>query len=74
MHLAFVLKIITLVLSVLLIATVLVQQQGSSLGGAFGGGSAVYRTRRGAERFLFRATIVLAILYVLSALANILIK
>ncbi len=70
MHLA--LQIATILLSLLLTLVVLIQQQGSGLGQAFGGGGAVYRTRRGAERFLFRLTIVLAILFVLTALANLL--
>lgn len=57
-------------LSVLLTATILLQQRGSNLGGAFGGDnfSASFHKRRGAELFLFRATIVLGILFVASAL------
>jgi len=57
-------------LSVLLTATILLQQRGSNLGGAFGGDnfSASFHKRRGAELFLFRATIVLSILFVASAL------
>ena len=60
-----------IVISILLIITVLLQQRGAGLGQAFGGESAVYRTRRGAERFLLYLTIVLALLYVISALANV---
>lgn len=61
---------IQVVLSVLLTAAILLQQRGSSLGGAFGGDnfSATFHKRRGAELFLFRATIVLAVLFVMSAL------
>ncbi len=57
-------------LSILLTAAILLQQRGSNLGGAFGGDnfSAAFHKRRGAELFLFRATIVLAILFVASAL------
>ena len=60
---------IQIVLSVLLIAAILLQQRGSSLGGAFGGDnfSATFHKRRGAELFLFRATIALGILFVISA-------
>jgi len=67
-----VLPYIQIALSVLLIATILLQQRGSSLGGAFGGDnfSAAFHKRRGSELFLFRLTIVLAILFVLSALLN----
>lgn len=58
-----------IVLSVLLIAAVLLQQTGAGMGGAFGGDnfSATYHTRRGSEKFLFYATIVLGGLLALSA-------
>ncbi len=72
MHLSLLLRIITLVVASLLIITILVQQRGTGLGQAFGGESTVYRTRRGAERFLFRLTIILAIIFVLIAIATIL--
>jgi preprotein translocase subunit SecG len=54
---------ILIVLSLLLIVAVLVQARGSGVGEAFGGSGAVYRTRRGVEKNLFRATIVLGILF-----------
>jgi protein translocase SecG subunit len=41
------------------------------LGGAFGGDSAVYRTKRGAEKIIFRATIVLIALFMISTLASV---
>ena len=55
---------------------VLFQQRGSSLGGAFGGDnfSATFHKRRGAELFLFRASIVLGILFVSSAFVALIIK
>jgi protein translocase SecG subunit len=60
---------IQIVLSVLLTAAILLQQRGSSLGGAFGGDnfSATFHKRRGAELFLFRLSIVLGVLFVVSA-------
>ncbi|MFA6082578.1 MAG: preprotein translocase subunit SecG [Patescibacteria group bacterium] len=57
------------VVSLLLVATVLLQQRGTGLGGAFGGEGNVYRSRRGTERFLFGSTIVLGVAFV--ALAGI---
>jgi len=54
----------------LLIAAVLLQQRGSSLGGAFGGDnfSATFSKRRGGELFIFRAATVLALVFVGSVL------
>ncbi len=59
----FTLNIIEIILGVLLISAILLQQRGSGLGAAFGGGSAVYTTKRGIEKTLFRATIILSILF-----------
>jgi len=63
---------IQIVISILLIISILLQQTGSDLGGAFGGGDSgsVKYTRRGFEKTLFRASIVLGILFVLSALLS----
>lgn len=63
------LPFIQIVLAILLIATILLQQRGSSLGGAFGGDnfSSAFQQRRGAELFLFKFSIGLAILFALSA-------
>lgn len=60
---------IQITLSVLLVGAILLQQRGSSLGGAFGGDnfSSAFHKRRGAELFLFRLSIGLTILFVLSA-------
>lgn len=64
---------IQIVLSLLLITGIVLQNRGASLGGAFGGDNfaSTFYKRRGAEKFLFNATIVLAILYVLAAVAGI---
>ena len=65
MAIAGVLPYIQVVLSVLLVVCILLQQTGAGLGGAFGGDnfSAGYHTRRGAEKYLFYATMVLAVLF-----------
>lgn len=61
-------------LSVILVTLVLIQHSDESLGSAFGADSTggQYRTRRGGELVIFRTTIVIAVLFVLSAIANIL--
>jgi len=65
------LSIALIVLSVLLIASVLLQQIGSGLSSTFGGSGAAYQTRRGFEKILFQATIVLGVLIVIGSLAYI---
>jgi protein translocase SecG subunit len=66
---------VQVILSLLLVAAILLQQRGSSLGGAFGGDnfSSTFHKRRGAELFLFQLSIGLAVLFVLATFVNILI-
>ncbi|MEZ4104395.1 MAG: preprotein translocase subunit SecG [Candidatus Paceibacterota bacterium] len=66
---------VQIILSIILIAGILLQQRGSSLGGAFGGDnfSSAFHKRRGAELFLFHFTIGVAILFVLATFLNILV-
>ena len=61
-----------LTLSLLLIVGIVLQQRGAALGGAFGGDNfaSTFYKRRGAEKFLFTASIVLAILWVAGAIAG----
>ncbi len=58
-------------LSVVLIALILLQQSSAGVGGAFGGGdgSATFHTKRGLEKVLFIACIIVSILFVLSTVA-----
>jgi protein translocase SecG subunit len=65
---------IQIILSILLVAVILLQQRGSSLGGAFGGDnfSSAFNKRRGAEQFLFQLSIGIAILFVLATFLNVL--
>jgi len=64
-----------LVLSLLLITGIVLQNRGASLGGAFGGDNfaSTFYKRRGAEKFLFQATIVIAVLFTLTAILGFLI-
>ncbi len=68
------LQISQIVISLLLILSILLQQQGSGLGSAFGGEGNVYRARRGVERILFIITIVLVILFFASAITSLLLR
>ena len=74
MELLGVLPYVQIVLSVLMISAILLQRTGAALGGAFGADnfSSGFHTRRGMEKTLFYATIVLGILFALSALIQLL--
>lgn len=65
-----------IILSILLIVGIVLQQRGATLGGAFGGDNfaSTFYKRRGAEKFLFTATITVALLLVLAAIANFLLS
>ena len=59
-----------IIVSIGLIASILLQARGTGLSGAFGGDSAVYRSRRGVERRLWQFTILLGILFAVFSLAS----
>lgn len=65
--------IIQIILSIALISVILVQSSKGGLGTAFGGGGE-FRTKRGAERILFRFTILLALLFFIISVVNLLIR
>ena len=62
------LQILTVVLSIILVVAISLQVKGMSGTGMFGTGYSTFRTRRGFERVLYRATIVFMFLFVIVAL------
>ena len=66
MSLRTILYLSQIVVSVVLIIVILLQAKGAGLGGIFGSDtSSVFRTKRGLEKTLFQATIVLSVLFIL---------
>lgn len=65
------LKIIQIIVAVLLITVILLQNRGGGLGGVFGGGENVYMTKRGFDKKIFTATIVLSVIFFSVALLGI---
>lgn len=62
-----------IIISILLIVFILLQQRGTALGSAFGGGGeGFYATRRGVQKKIFWAAIIFGILFILLALLNLL--
>ena len=57
-------QIIVIIISIALVVSILLQSKGGGLGGLFGGeGGSMYKTRRGAEKYLFNLTIGLSIAF-----------
>jgi len=63
-------KIAQVAVAILLMAAILMQNRGAGLGGVFGGSGGVYLTKRGLEKKLFIATIVLAVIFILLSLSS----
>jgi len=59
------LNLAQIVVSVTLILVIVLQARGSGFGGALGGSSTFFRTRRGTEKTLFQLTIVLVVIFIL---------
>ncbi len=63
------LKIFQILVSILLILLILSQERGTGLSLTFGGIGHVYHSKRGAEKVIAIATVVLAVLFVGCSLA-----
>ncbi|MEA3398575.1 MAG: preprotein translocase subunit SecG [Patescibacteria group bacterium] len=66
-----ILNIIQIIIAIALMLVILLQNKGSGLSGIFGGGGDIFQTKRGMEKKLFYATIVISILFFVVSLATI---
>lgn len=73
MNMGTFLQSVTFISAVLTVLLILLQQRGASLGAGFGSSGELYTTRRGLERSLFNATVVCALVFVLSILGLLLV-
>lgn len=64
------LNIALIIIAVALTAAILLQSRSAGLGSAFGGGGEGFHVRRGSEKKLYQATIILAALFLLTAFAH----
>jgi len=62
-----------IVVSIALIILIAIQQRGAALGAGFGGGGEVYSTKRGIQKKIYYATIVLAAIFLVLGVLNIVI-
>lgn len=51
-------------LAFLLVVGILLQQRGAGLSSTFGGSGVGYSTKRGAEKVIFQATVIIAVLFI----------
>lgn len=64
-------SVLQIIVSILLIASVLLQNKGSGLSAVFGGDMGGYYAKRGFEKFLFYASAVLGGIFIVLAIVNI---
>ncbi|HLN19349.1 MAG TPA: preprotein translocase subunit SecG [Patescibacteria group bacterium] len=65
-----IISIIQIIVSIFLVISILLQQRGAGLSGAFGGSFGGYYTKRGFEKFLVYFSVALAALFIGLAIAN----
>ena len=65
--------VVQIILSILLSIVILTQQKGAGLSATFGGSGEVFTSKRGAEKVLFNATIILSVLFILNSIVFLLI-
>lgn len=70
MTISNILPIITIASAALMILCILLQARGASLGAGFGSSGELFTTRRGIDKSLYETTIVLAVVFVMSILVN----
>lgn len=57
--------------AILLVVSILLQNRGAGLGSAFGGDFGGYYTKRGLEKFLVYAAVVLSVIFFALAIVNV---
>lgn len=65
--------LLEILLSALLIILILLQAQGTGIGRTFGGGGEFYRSKRGIEKILFKATLILIVIFALNSIITVII-
>ena len=69
-----IISIAQIIISLIVVVLILLQERSSGMSGIFGGGeSEFYQTRRGLERLIFAATIVLVLIFAGLSILNLII-
>ena len=69
-----IINVIEIIAAILLIASILLQNRGAGLSAAFGGDFGGYYSKRGFEKFLVYFSIVLSVIFIGLAIANLVIS
>ncbi|OGG26889.1 preprotein translocase subunit SecG [Candidatus Gottesmanbacteria bacterium RIFCSPLOWO2_01_FULL_39_12b] len=69
-----ILTLIQIIVSVSLVALIILQAKGVGLGRAWGGGGEFYKSRRGIEKIIFQITIVLALIFLITSIFNLILS
>jgi protein translocase SecG subunit len=69
-----IINISEIAIALLLTISILLQNRGAGLSGTFGGDFGGYYTRRGFEKFLTAAYVVLSVLFISLAIANLILS
>jgi preprotein translocase subunit SecG len=67
-------NVIQIIVSLALILVITLQVKGGGLGGIFGQADTVFRTKRGLERRLFQATILLVVIFIAMSIVSLLVS
>lgn len=68
------LNIAQIIIAIALVGLMVMQSKGAGLGRMFGGQGSIYKTRRGVEKTMFNLTIILAVVFFVTALLNVLVQ
>ncbi|MFH0863868.1 MAG: preprotein translocase subunit SecG [Candidatus Gottesmanbacteria bacterium] len=68
-----IITIIQIIISILLIGAILLQNKGQGLSSSFGGGGEFYHSKRGLEKIIYIATIVLIVLFFITSIINLIV-
>jgi len=62
--------ILNIIISIIIVVLILMQGRGAGLGSAWGGGSELFQTRRGVEKFTMTLTVALIAIFFIVSLIN----
>ena len=68
------LNVAQIIIAIALIGLMVMQSKGAGLGRMFGGQGSIYKTRRGVEKTMFNLTIILVVVFFVTALLNVLVQ